>query len=491
MGSLRHVSDPHRRRRLRRPIAVTAVLLSALVASGPLAVAAPLPPRDVLVAGSGTCFAGKAPDVGCVVAVDYANDWVLAGAGQDAQIMSTGRVATNTRCNGAYYLTRTIVSTLDPVAFERTFRPSKVGETLVASGVKVPVGLYAYDVSGPYDAYGLTALLYRRQIDTSDQKAAGRVAPVYAPVMSPAPKFGPGTMPVDASSSPRWTPPKGVTLKATRKLVVFDTSANPAKQDVAPADGWQDSTAGHGVFVRGIAQTALATGLPLVDITEYDSLVTEASMAMSIENYGLKSGAVANLSAGTTYCSVETTRGIVPMTSVVLPQLVNWAATNKVHIVAAAGNDGSTREFYPAAYGVRPVPLYQLVCTGPADPITGLCLVDRSKSVTSVGSLLTASTTGMVSYAVPAATDRSSFSNYGDWVEAWADGSDLVSDYPDAAYYYCVPTASPASCLSHANSTMSDVTAASAHLGGLVSWSGTSFSTPVVAAWIAGGNAAP
>jgi hypothetical protein len=162
-----------------------------------------------------------------------------------------------------------------------------------------------------------------------------------------------------------------------------------------------------------------------------------------------------------------------------------------VHLVAAAGNDASTRQFYPAAYGVVRTPLDLPVCTGVTDPVTGLCLVDRSKSVTSVGSVLNPPAAGFVSYTTPAAAERSPFSNYGTWVEAWADGSDIVSDYPDAAYDYCVPSLTPGTCESSGGGLIATTDSASAHLGSLVSWSGTSFATPQVAAWIAGGNPPP
>jgi hypothetical protein len=298
-------------------------------------------------------------------------------------------------------------------------------------------------------------------------------------------------MPLPAQGASHWSPPKGIGPSSKRSLVVFDSSDLATKQDVAPADGWQDSTAGHGTFVRGIAQAAFSKStIPLVDITAADSLVTEGKITTAIESYPFAPNAVANLSAGTYLCQVPTSKGIVAVSSVLMSQLVGWLATNRIHLVAAAGNDAATREFYPAAYGVRPTPEYRASCSGAVEPLTGLCLIDRSKSVTSVGSLLT-SATSLVSYATPAATARSPFSNYGDWVEAWADGSEIVSDYPDAAYWYCVPTLAPGVCEAPGGGTMLDSTSGSAHLLTQVMWSGTSFAAPQAAVWLAAGNPAP
>lgn len=97
-------------------------------------------------------------------------------------------------------------------------------------------------------------------------------------------------------------------------------------------------------------------------------------------------------------------------------------------IVAAAGNDGSDWPMYPAAFDW----------------------------VLSVGSL---DADGTVS----------DFSNYGDWVDVYARGRDLVNAFPHGTYTCHEPE----------------------HLGevrefeGLAQWSGTSFSTPVVTGTLA------
>ena len=113
----------------RRRLAAAAVAAALIVGLAPTVVsaAAAIAPGDVLASPVGSCFAGSAKDTTCGVATSYANDWVLAGDGQDAQIRATGRISTNESCAGSYYLSRTIVSSLDKTTFEKTFAPSRDG----------------------------------------------------------------------------------------------------------------------------------------------------------------------------------------------------------------------------------------------------------------------------------------------------------------------------------------------------------------------------
>ncbi len=96
-------------------------------------------------------------------------------------------------------------------------------------------------------------------------------------------------------------------------------------------------------------------------------------------------------------------------------------------LVAAAGNDGADWKFSPAEM----------------EPVIG------------VG-------------ALGAGDVRASFSDYGDWVKVYAPGQDLVHAFGRGTYTYQVPS-----------------TSATADFHGMASWSGTSFSTPVVAGLIA------
>lgn len=99
-----------------------------------------------------------------------------------------------------------------------------------------------------------------------------------------------------------------------------------------------------------------------------------------------------------------------------------------VLVVAAAGNDSSDRPFWPAAY----------------DWVLSVGALDPDMTV-------------------------SDFSNFGDWVDVYAHGRDLVNAYPTGTYT-CVEPA-------HAGEVRS--------FTGLAQWSGTSFATPVVTGSIA------
>jgi subtilisin family serine protease len=96
-------------------------------------------------------------------------------------------------------------------------------------------------------------------------------------------------------------------------------------------------------------------------------------------------------------------------------------------LVAAAGNDGADWKFSPAEM----------------EPVIG------------VG-------------ALGAGDVRASFSDYGDWVKVYAPGQDLVHAFGRGTYTYLEP-----------------YTGATADFDGMASWSGTSFSTPIVAGLIA------
>src|SRR5262249_59398785 len=109
---------------------------------------------------------------------------------------------------------------------------------------------------------------------------------------------------------------------------------------------------------------------------------------------------IINLSAGCTTYNHRPPRGLEP----VFDRL--RAADCQTLLVAAAGNDGSTDEFWPAAAHIGTEP------------------PDLGSAVVSVGALRQ---DGM---------GRACFSNYGRWVQVFAPGERLVNSFPDGRYAY-------------------------------------------------------
>ena len=115
----------------------------------------------------------------------------------------------------------------------------------------------------------------------------------------------------------------------------------------------------------------------------------------------------------------------------VLATLEKWAeGDSAVLVVAAAGNDSSDVPFWPAAF----------------DWVVGVGSLDADGKV-------------------------SDFSNYGRWVNVYAQGSNLINAFPTGTYVTYEPQTPKDEVRKFKN--------------GLARWSGTSFSTPVVTGAIA------
>ncbi len=188
------------------------------------------------------------------------------------------------------------------------------------------------------------------------------------------------------------------------------------------ADGWLDPVAGHGTFIAGLLEQ-LAPGCS-VRVEHVLSGLGDA-VESDVHNAILKEAALPD-GARPDILSLSfgaTVLGDAPA----LKSAINAAQVAGIVVVASAGNSGSCEPQYPAAY----------------------------EGVIAVGALTPAG---------PAP-----WTNYGSWVSACAPGANLVS-----AFFADFDGAQP-----RVNTTDPD------RFEGWASWSGTSFSAPVVVAALA------
>jgi subtilisin family serine protease len=186
-------------------------------------------------------------------------------------------------------------------------------------------------------------------------------------------------------------------------------------------DGLLDLEAGHGTFIAGVVRQR-APGVPIVGelALDADGVIDEASLASELDELLQREPApdIVNLSLG------GYTRDDLPLVSLRFLE----ERENRPLIVAAAGNDGTSAPFYPAA-------LPWVVAVGAIEETDG----------------------------GPA---RASFTNFGPWVDACAPGVDIVSTFQTGNY-------------------RSLVDGTIRVFNGGARWSGTSFAAPYVAAVVA------
>jgi len=181
--------------------------------------------------------------------------------------------------------------------------------------------------------------------------------------------------------------------------------------------------AGHGTFIAGVAR-CVAPGADVRVLNEFSvaGVTLESSLVLGLERAWCFNPDIISLSAG------GTTRGDLPPLGLSV-LLERYRQRKGTLIVAAAGNNGERRPFWPAAF----------------------------TDVLSVGAVDTSG------------RRRASWSGFGSWVDVYAPGTDLVNAFPSGVYTYTEP---PAIGLAR-------------EFDGMARWSGTSFAAPLVAGLIA------
>jgi Subtilase family len=220
-----------------------------------------------------------------------------------------------------------------------------------------------------------------------------------------------------------------------------------------------NSHVGHGTFIAGIVrQLAPDAQVRAIRVMYGDGIVSESSLVLALTylaariRYAQQRAAagqpvdpsdlvdIVNLSLGGFFETPLEEEQDSP-----LLDAVNALADLGVIVVAAAGNDSTTRRFYPAALAGRP---------------------PRAGSVPVVS----------VSALNPNGT-KAAFADDGYWVNCWASGAAIVSTMPTWLRGDRTPD------LHAGNRETLDIDDYSAGFG---IWSGTSFAAPLVAATLAG-----
>ncbi|MGB3439728.1 MAG: S8 family serine peptidase [Actinophytocola sp.] len=227
---------------------------------------------------------------------------------------------------------------------------------------------------------------------------------------------------------------------------------------VQPLLGLLDSHAGHGTFVSGLVhQLCPAAKILSLRVLHSDGYSTEGALLLALNWLAerVESGDpaqavdVVSLSLG---FYAETTD---PAQVSQVLNAINRLTSRGVLVVAAAGNDATTRPFLPAAFGLG---------TGSA-----------SGGVELLSAIGARNAPGLTTAA---------FSNWGEWVSRWAPGNALVSTVPvewEGAASPGLAYPDPLGLGPWVRTAPDPDDLRS----GFAVWAGTSFATPVVAGLLA------
>jgi subtilisin family serine protease len=189
---------------------------------------------------------------------------------------------------------------------------------------------------------------------------------------------------------------------------------------------------GHGSFVAGVVRQAAANAtVRSYRALDTDSVTDEWYLGHQLLLVLSGGARVINLSLGATTRADQTLMGLSALEAAAHQERHGHGPAAPI-VVAAAGNQDSSRKVYPAA-----------------DPWT-----------ISVGAV-------KVTGGKKAGPERAGFSNHGGWVDVYARGVDVVSSYEAKPYR---PSAASGDLL---------------HFDGTAVWSGTSFAAPYISAKVA------
>jgi hypothetical protein len=232
---------------------------------------------------------------------------------------------------------------------------------------------------------------------------------------------------------------------------------------VGPMDGALDSHSGHGTFIAGLVrQISPDSDILALRIMASDGIVQEGDLLQALSVlHGLAARGqtddgdpfaldIVSLSLGY-YHETPDDELLDPL----LSQQIEALAAIGVCVVACAGNDATRRKMYPAAFAPR---RHGHLLEVP----------DTTLPTLSVGALNPDGTTAL-------------FSNGGRWVLTWEVGAAVVSTFPTSFNGGAQPSVRVSTPYGRPRATIDPDSFAS----GFGTWSGTSFSTPILAARIA------